>query len=510
MSTWTGAISTDWNNVGNWAAGGVGTGIPSATVDAIFSGTPTNPCIMGANRVCRALSFIGYTSTLTAATFTLTANNNITFQADQSSRVIGTTGRLACNASGTITSNNGIWPLDFTINNNLVTMTLADDMRVTGSWLGSAGGGGTVTLAGAFTLFVGTNITAINGLASPITNVVMNGSGTYSGNSAYNLEINTTGNIIITGSVTFTRRFIITAVGSITMTAANVTIQGAANIDLGGRTIGNLTHSASGSGQIINYLTNLICNNFSVSAAGGNFLNGPGKVFVNGNYVLGANAISNLVVELIGTGTISTGTISLPCVVNCSAGTYTLGATLTINNTFTYTSGIVNTGISTVTLNNGISLSSAGINWYNITIPVIGIPFTITLNSLMTVTNNLTLASTLDMTFAGTAGWTCANLLRSAADRTITLQEGITYTTTNSVNMLGTNAQRIKMQSSSLTNRAIWTLNQGASQSVVYVNGTRIDSSLGQTIWSFGGTLNNTINWALGTKPPTVSVTFIG
>ena len=108
MSTWTGAVSTDWNNALNWGPGGTGTGIPSATVDAIFSGTPVNNCVMGANRVCRALTFTGYTGTLTVATFILQANNNITFQADQSSIIIGTTGRLACNASGTITSNSGI------------------------------------------------------------------------------------------------------------------------------------------------------------------------------------------------------------------------------------------------------------------------------------------------------------------------------------------------------------------------------------------------------------------
>jgi hypothetical protein len=387
-------------------------------------------------------------------------------------------------------------------------MTLADDMRVTGSWLGS--GGGTQTLAGAFTLFVGTNITATGGLVSPITNVVMNGSGTYSGNAAYNLEINTTGNITITGSVTFTRRFIITAVGSITMTAANVTINGPTSIDISGRTIGNLTHNMGNVNQIVTYLSDVVCNNFTIG--NGPILNGPGRIFVNGNYVLGSVvAGSTLVTELVGSGTISTGTIGLSCIIN-SSGTYTLGATLTLGAgiTFTYTSGIVNTGISTVTLNNGISLSSAGINWYNITIPVIGIPFTITLNSLMTVTNNLTLASTLDMTFAGTAGWTCANLLRSLADRTITLQEGIAYTTTNSVNMLGTNAQRITMQSSSLTNRAIWTLSPSASQSMVYVNGTRIDSSLGQTIWSFGGTLTDTLNWNLGSRPQTAAWTFVG
>jgi hypothetical protein len=49
--------------------------------------------------------------------------------------------------------------------------------------------------------------------------------------------------------------------------------------------------------------------------------------------------------------------------------------------------------------------------------------------------------------------------------------------------------------------KAIWTLQYGASQSLIYVNGTRIDSSAGQTIWTFGGTLTDTINWNPGTRP---------
>ena len=68
--------------------------------------------------------------------------------------------------------------------------------------------------------------------------------------------------------------------------------------------------------------------------------------------------------------------------------------------------------------------------------------------------------------------------------------------------------------SSGATTRAIWTLDQGATQSLIYVNGTRIDSSQngGQTIWSFGVTPANiatTINWNVGTRPGTVAYVFV-
>jgi hypothetical protein len=82
--------------------------------------------------------------------------------------------------------------------------------------------------------------------------------------------------------------------------------------------------------------------------------------------------------------------------------------------------------------------------------------------------------------------------------------------------MLGSNAQRITMRSSDLTapyDLAIWTFN-GNTQSMIYVNATAIDSSLGQTIWSFLGTPPtgidpSTQNWNPGTKPETQGITFV-
>jgi fibronectin-binding autotransporter adhesin len=495
---------TDWNTAANWSLtdGGGATGAVPTVADDVFFTVNSGNCTMGASRVCKSINFTGYASQLTVATFTLTVSGDITFQANQSSRIVGTTGTLTCGASGTITSNGGTWPLNFTINNvGGITTTLADNMRVTGSY--SASGGSRIV--NGFSLYIGSNLTT-NAAHSGTTNFIMNGSGTYSGNGICNLEVDTTGNIIITGSVTFTRRFIITAAGSITMTAANVTISNTTSIDLSGRTIGNLTHSFSFGSQTVTYLSDVVCNNFSIGN-GNSTYNGTGKVFVTGNYsVSGGSSSGSLIIELIGSGSISTGTMGLVCVVNCLSGTYTLGATLTINNTFTYTSGNVNTGTSTVTLNSGISLSSNGVNWYNISIA----NGTLILNSLMTVTNNLTVTAGGTTVFTGSAGWICVNLLVPNVSKTITLEEGIAYTTTTSVNMLGTDASRILMQSSSGTNRAIWTLSPAATQSIVYVNGTRIDSSLGQTIWSFGGTLTNTINWNLGSQPQTAAWTFVG
>lgn len=133
----------------------------------------------------------------------------------------------------------------------------------------------------------------------------------------------------------------------------------------------------------------------------------------------------------------------------------------------------------------------------------------------LTIIGTLSLAG--NATFAGTDGWTCGTLSLTAAGAfTITLQNSITYTTTTAAILTGgTNAARYTMASNSGTVRAIWTLQNGATQSLTYVNGTRIDSSGGQLVYTFGGTISTTpvgsetLNWALLTAPGSVAYTFV-
>lgn len=502
MSTWTGAVSNDWNNALNWGPGGVGVGIPNAGVDAIFSGAVPNPCVLGANRTCRALTFTGYTSTVNLATFTLSASNNITFQADQASRITGTTGTLTSTASATITSNTGIWALNYTIANVAgITITLADDMRISGSYGDLLAG---TRIINGNKLFVSSNVN-ISAITGGTTNIIMNGSGTYSGAAQGNLEIDTTGNIIITGSVRFSRRFIVTNVGSLTMTSANVSIQDTTTVDLGGRQIGNLTHVFT-STSTVTYLSNVVCNNFTIGN-GTHTYNGPGRIFASGNYVFGGFSSGSLVVELTGSGTIGVGTMGLACFI-AATGSYTLGATLTINNTFTSAIGAtLNTASSTVTLGS-ITINTPNVNWNNITL---GNAVTLTINALLRITGLLIFGS--GPTFAGAFGWDCNNLTCNAAGTfNITLQQGVTYRTRAGVGITGgVSGSRPTMTSSGASN-AIWTLDFGATQSLIYVNGTRIDSSGGQTIWSFGvspANIATTINWNPGVPLRTVAYTFV-
>jgi hypothetical protein len=185
--------------------------------------------------------------------------------------------------------------------------------------------------------------------------------------------------------------------------------------------------------------------------------------------------------------------------------------------TFTYTSGIVNNTGRTITITGNSTFNTSGMTgssaWNNFTI---NSGITLTLSSTLNINGNLLCNGSA--TFTGTAGWDCANLVSTAAGTfTITLQESITYRTRLQAFITGgvSGAARTTMISSNPLTRAIWTLDFGASQSLIYVNGTRIDSSQGQTVWTFGGLISTTpvgaetLNWNIGSPPGTFAYTFL-
>jgi len=181
------------------------------------------------------------------------------------------------------------------------------------------------------------------------------------------------------------------------------------------------------------------------------------------------------------------------------------------NKSITYTSnaGTLNSNASVLTIASSINvpMSTSGMTWGNITI---GAGSTLTLNQILNVNSSLTCSG--NATFTGSAGWTCANLINTTVGSTITLansSSGALYRTTTNAQLTATSASRITMTSNNATTQSIWTLDNGAIQSLVYVNGTRIDSSQGQTIWSFGGILTGTTNWGTGSQPLTVANTFV-
>jgi len=242
-----------------------------------------------------------------------------------------------------------------------------------------------------------------------------------------------------------------------------------------------------------------------------------GKMLVYGNLSMVAGTFSGTsTIEFTGgvAATWGAGTYQNNIVVSKSGGAVvTAGAAITwgtTSRTLTMTTAVnFTTNSNTFTIPSSSTINNTiGSQFVNMTISN---AVTLTLGGSTTTPITGTLLLSGSATFAGTIGWTCGTLsLTAAGTFTITLQNSITYTTTTSAQLTGgTNAARYTMTSNDGTIRAIWTLNNGASQSLVYVQGTRIDSSGGQTIFPFGLTPIDSPNWFLLTTPGTVAYTFV-
>lgn len=209
------------------------------------------------------------------------------------------------------------------------------------------------------------------------------------------------------------------------------------------------------------------------------------------------NLNANVTIDKVG-GTV-TNTSSFNYVTTATGGPYTFRLN---NGTFVH-------GAFTTTVGAAAIFNTPGLNWNNITV---NNNVTITINALLNITGTLAITSGTT-TFAGTFGWNCGTITCSTASTIIVLQSGITYTTTVNAAMLGTNAGRITMRSNAPTvSYAIWTLQNPATQSMVYVNAQGIDSNAGMTIYSFQGVILTSLpalNWFNGASQGTKAFTFV-
>lgn len=521
----------NWGTASNWSLtdGGGATGaVPTSADDAYFTSNSGNCTVNASSRVCKTLIFSGvgagnYANTITM-TNQITVSGNITLS---SGMTISGTGNLLTNATCTFTSNTKTFPNTlipsanitfadaFTITNDLdlrgnITVTLSASGTARDLLNNFGGGAFTITLNGVgFILSLTRNLTvgarAISGTAK-VKMICSSGTGTWSSSGQYintDLEIDATASITISGTVywggTGTLKYTNVG-GTFTTTGSTLVINGNNTLDLansswatlsvtgGTTTISNTNGTATFSAiNNTNAITAINLNTGTLNISGGATFNGSRSV--DGSGTLNFN----------GTGTITGSSGWTTNVTVNTSGTITFGTLTwgTTSRTWTHTAGTTapGTGTFTVNTNSTFSVASSGFIVYNM-----DFTGTITINTgTITMNNNLTLSGST--TFAGTGGWTAANFTDTTAGRSLTLKDGSTYTVTSVLSLTGTNASRWTITSSSATLRAIFTLSQGASQSMVYVNGTRVDSSGGQTVWSLGGTLTDTINWNNGARP---------
>ena len=548
-------VGTAWNSTTSWST--VSSTGPSAGVipafsiatytgdDVVFDANSATSCPVSTTiGVCNNITTTGYTGTITLnVDLRIYGNHTIggstIFAGAAWYTVVGKNPAT----TRTITSNGALFP-NFQLGVTgppLNTLTLNDILNVTNIRQGAANGivtnGSSVNVNGSMTMeataltWTGTTVYNLTGSANG--NFGMSSTSPFFGNT---ININKSGgtitflaNIRLNGATfTYTAGTVDTTTNSSLFDLyANNTVT-SKNVGTGNEILfNNVRAGAAG----INGTTTLgsdmrVQGNFTVFVfnghsfnnntifVAGNVINPSGNIPNGGTSILQMSGSSNASITNTGaTPSAATGFLGRDLVINKSGGAIvTLTGSLTLNTTgktYTLTAGTFNPLTSTVSLANDINTTINGFNFYDLTIPGAS---SVTHSAATTVTNNLTLASNGNITFTGSAGWTCTNLICTTTNRTITLansSSGASYRTTTNAQLTATAAAPITMTSNNATTRSLWTLDNGAQQQLIYVNGTRIDSSQGQTIWSFGAALTNTVNWATGSRPGTVAYTFV-
>lgn len=520
-----GGLNNSWNQTGaqsNWSltpGGAGGQTVPSASDDVIFDASSPACTLTGA---ATCLSFNA--STYGAKTWALGTNNisvaGGVFTLGTGMTVTGT-GTLIRTAGGnTLTSNGVTWPGSIQIN-LAATHTWGDAWTISGSFTALAN----LTINGTFNITIGGSLIISAGSLASTSTYILNGVGSLNGSfTSASITINTaiTNTITLPTSLSMSLGTLRLTSGIVSVTAGHLFQPAGCTLDTdrtstGGNKISFFNY-ASFSSSTITLQSNLtVTNNFT--NANNITTAGVFNINVGGNYAQTGTISGTATLILDGTSnaTIGTGAININLTINKSgsgvvtpSSTMSWGAankTLTINSAVNFlTNSTTLTLVGTpLTIVNNFPANS----FFNLNVPAT----TLNINgAAIRIANNLTLTSA-GATFAGAFGWDCNNLICSTAGPySITLQEGVTYRTRTGVSITGgTFTNRVTMTSSGASN-AIWTLDFGATQSLIYVNGTRIDSSGGQTVWSFGvlpANIATTINWNPGVPLRTVAYTFV-
>lgn len=269
-------------------------------------------------------------------------------------------------------------------------------------------------------------------------------------------------------------------------------------------TTSNIRHgSTTFNGNNINLLTNSnfldVVNN--TTCLGTTVIN-----ILGSNVSIGANTTSinsGIAMDIVVN---SSGIVTFRQDSNANGGAFGFGGT----KTFTYTAGtlVYNCAYFRSVLGGTYTFNMTGQSIPGLNLAV---ATTINLSSALNITGTFTLLN-VDTTITGTGSLTCNTLSLTTsltANRALTLQSSSVYNITNSFIITGpTNSFRYTLKSSIPGTKAIFTLVNGGTQNIGYTNATDIDSSLGQTIYSFNGVITTTFNWNTLTRPQQKSYIF--
>lgn len=389
INNFTGATNNLWGTATNWSQGTVPTATDGHTTT--FDALSPDCTVDTQNRVCNNIDFTNYVNTITM-TFGITVSGNITLGAGMSVAGAASTGYLfLSNTTASITSNGYVWQNNFSISGSTKTVTLLDDLYVSGK-----------------------------------------------------LSLN-------------------------------------------------------------NQANSLVLNGF--------------KIYVLGDFIVGtANSqttVGTTVIEFSGSANqewlSSLGLFRLPCILNKSGGTLTLGAKIYVTTSFslTYTAGTVDavTNSNVLYILGAITLNTNGISWNTIFIIGGAAAYNITLNSLLTA--DIIYLNYYSVSFIGTNVWTCGTFIligNISAGDSMSLKAGSTYTINTQFRVYSSSVYMFLIKSGTPASVAYLVFNGGSNQKLINCDATDIDSSGGEQIWTLDGVLSNTTNWGVSDSsiPPVI------
>ena len=561
-----GNINRIWGFSGSWATssgGNAGTlSFPTASDNVFFdANSGTGTCSINVASACSSSDFTGYTGTLRMTTASLTigtqtAGRRVALILGSGMTVDATgTGELIISSpndtTASLTSNGKIWNGTLQLKTNNAVYRLEDNWTTLNLNIGATGGNVMILTSSAAntTMSVLGNLTCsiggtgrIGPTGNPVPLILLRGSGTWTG-SAYitnAMMISASGAITVAGLVRKYSPGNFTYVTASSLTTTNSTIQlghQSANetwsTDFNNSTWNNVSMSGQ---HTNNMLSDINVNGTLTLGSLVYILNGPGKVNARGNVTLVTRTSGSSEIIMTGSGTLSqTGTSTprneLALTINTTGSITASGTIVHVGPTNTagiaagigrlrYVTGSVLTALSTLQISDVAGattlLDTRTLSWNIIEIRQVN-AYTIVLESPLTAS----LLSIIPNSgigqgnyFSGSSGFRTNNLSCTTAGTILQFADNVEYIVTSSLNCVGTLASPILFRNTSLTttSRSFFTHQSAGSQTMVYVSGSYINSSRGQTIWSTGvdtGALTQTINWNPGSRPSGSSFVFV-
>ncbi len=388
--------------------------------------------------------------------------------------------------------NTSVW-LSVT-NNAAATLTLLSDLNLSGEL---RNGSGTLTINGAYTVYIGGNLTrSSNTVFSGTASLVMNGTGIWSDLYqaqifGFDLTINTTGTITISGAVRINEAFTYVAGTVITTGSTLVLPSNGVSYDLNGIVFDIVVFNG---GVTRTFLSDMTCKTLNVTGAAST-TNGSSIYFNNLQYqtTAGSVGLGTTTFVFAGTGTWShstTGRFSNNLVIDTGVSgvtTFTAANYIT-NGTVTHISGTVNQGAYSLTLAGSATMDTSGMTWGVLYVNGGVTTLLSTLKADRIQNNGFT-----TMTFVGSFGFEVdVFALTTNLNITVTLVNGVRYLIKQS---LITNTPGFTRLFTCASGAALLDLQYGATQNLANTSATRINSLGGQTIYTTSGTLTSTQNW---------------